>query len=89
MTTITEPALVDTRAVARVLGYTGRHITELAIAGKLPALRFAGGWRFDPIEVARAVAGESPTAERIAEAIRREASARPARAGLRAAVPAR
>lgn len=68
------PALFDVRAVSVALGLSERLVRDRAAAGVLPALRLGGAWRFDPLEVAAAVAGESATADRIADAIRRAGS---------------
>lgn len=45
------PPLVDSAEIARRYSVTSRHVTSLAEAGTIPAVRVGARWRFDPAEV--------------------------------------
>ena len=56
--TFADDALLDSRAVARILGLHPGTILRLARAGKLPALKYARHWRFRKEEICAWLSGQ-------------------------------
>ena len=47
------------KEIAEMLGISKRHVNDMAANGILPALRVGSAWRFDPLEVRKALEEET------------------------------
>ena len=57
---MTQPKLVDTAAVADLLGVTTQTIYRMVADGRIPHYRVRGQLRFDPDEVIKAMKAAPP-----------------------------